>query len=82
MARFDVIYDSSEAKVDFHFCREVTDIGECFGTDATHGLSFEAAKEEVARYYDEQAKFWRALTEKEWTAPLQADFLKDASQNF
>lgn len=67
--RFDVVWgESGEPYLDYHFCREWG----CYGTDQTHGFTFEAAREEIARWYEEKARRWRAMTFEEWANPRPA----------
>lgn len=61
--RFDVSYREHGPTVDPHFCREWDgDVG-CYGTNADHGMTFAEAAEEVARWHEEQAKYWRSMDE-------------------
>ena len=70
MPKYDVRYGDEAAVLDYHFCREFSEDGNgCFGTNPTHGLSFDEAKEAIAAWHEDQAKGWRSLTEAEWQKP-------------
>jgi hypothetical protein len=60
--RFDVSYGKDDARLDYHFCREWDDDGGCYGSNPSHGLAFDDAKEIVAQYYEARARAWRELT--------------------
>lgn len=66
---FDVIYGPSDwhptAYIERHFCRQVGPEG-CFGTNPNHGMSFENASEQVAKWFEEQAERWRQMSLEEW----------------
>ena len=65
--RYDVIYDNGRCDITFHFCREWNEHGEgCYGTNSTHGFSFEDAQKVVVEYYTRRANDWSTLTEKQW----------------
>lgn len=61
MNRYDIIFGSEGlhpwVAVSPHFCRELG----CFGTDPDHGYTWEQAREEVAKWHEEQAQYWRTL---------------------
>lgn len=58
-ARFDVTYHSNHASLDYHYCREWDGDNGCYGTNMSHGLSFEDACAEIAKYHERQAKLWK-----------------------
>ena len=62
MDRFDVVFSEGNAEIDHHFCREV----DCFGTNETHGLSFDEAKEIVVKYLEQRLAIWRAMSFESW----------------
>ncbi len=64
--RFDVIYDANGVHLDYHFCREWVGDEGCYGTNPTHGSSFEEAREMVATWHDEEATRVRATTLEQW----------------
>ena len=60
--RYDVSFGPQDGAVMYiepHFCREGDEDGGCYGTSMEHGVSFEAACEQVARWHEDQAKAWR-----------------------
>jgi len=57
--RFDVVYFAEHVSIEPHFCREWDDGGGCYGTNPNHGMSFDEACEEAARWHEMQAKWWR-----------------------
>jgi len=70
MARWDISYRADPttyepfATVDLHFCREWDEKGNgCYGTNPNHGFSWEEAREEVARFYEQRAAYWRTQPE-------------------
>ena len=68
--RYDISWDEKGPSIVQHFCREWDgDVG-CYGTNHDHGYSFDEAKEEVARWYADQAIYWRGRTEAEEFPPL------------
>lgn len=68
--RYDVMLGFDRATLEPHFCREINADGEgCFGTDPTHGLSFDGAKDELATWHEQQAAYWRKMTEEEFLEP-------------
>lgn len=65
--RYDVVYDGGKCNISFHFCREWNEHGEgCYGTDPTHGFTFEEAQKKVVEYYTRRANDWTTLTESSW----------------
>ena len=62
MSRFDVIYKSGGTSMAYHFCRAA----DCFGTDDTHGYSFDEAKEVVVRHLETTLETWRAMSFEDW----------------
>ena len=64
--RFDVVYTQHGPRLDFHFCREWDESGGCYGTNPNHGMSFDEAKEEVAKWHEATAAAWRRKTLDEW----------------
>ena len=70
--RYDIEYsaDGSGGKLVNHFCRVITYDSEgnekgCFGTDPTHGYSFEEAKEQLALFFEKKATEIRLLEESD-----------------
>jgi hypothetical protein len=65
--RFDVDYRHYGPFIEYHFCREMDESGSgCFGTNQNHGMSFDEARAEIVKWYEEKAKYWRNLTRQEW----------------
>lgn len=65
--RYDVVYGNNKCDITFHFCREWNEHGEgCYGTDPTHGFTFEEAKKEVVEFYTRRVNDWSTLTERNW----------------
>lgn len=64
--RFDVLYGEHGPRLDFHFCRDWDDDGGCYGTNLNHGVAWEKAREEIAKWHEQQAQYWRKLTFDEW----------------
>jgi hypothetical protein len=63
--RFDVVYTEHGPKVEPHFCREWHEDGGCYGTNPSHGVTWDEARAEVVRWHEEQAAAWK-------DKPLQA----------
>jgi len=64
--RFDVVYHENRATIEGHFCREWDADGNgCYGTNPDHGYGFDEACDQVAEWYEQQAKLWRARTHHE-----------------
>lgn len=65
--RYDVIYGPGEHQcaVAEHFCREWDDNGGCYGTNPTHGFTWEDARAEVAEFYARLSKEWAEKPEGE-----------------
>ena len=64
--RFDVIFRDGGVTIEPHFCREWEGEVGCYGTNPLHGFTFDAAKEYVAQWHEQQARYWRELTIVEW----------------
>lgn len=65
--RYDIVYDGGKCSITFHFCREWDEYGEgCYGTNPTHGFTFEEAKKQVVEFYMRRVNDWSHLTEKQW----------------
>ena len=62
MGRFDVVFREEDVRIDYHFCRE----NDCFGTDETHGYSFDKAKEVVVSHLETRLKIWRTMSFEAW----------------
>ena len=62
MNRFDVSFLGSQVSIDYHFCRE----SDCFGTDDSHGYSFDEAKEIVVSHLESELSAWRAMSSEDW----------------
>ena len=62
MDKFDVVFDGGSIRIEYHFCRE----DDCFGTDETHGYSFDEAKEIVIHRLDVGLEVWRTMSLKAW----------------
>ena len=62
MERFDVIFKGPSVSIDYHFCRDI----DCFGTDETHGNSFDEAKEAVISHLKRELETWRGMSYEEW----------------
>ena len=60
--RYDVAYHENHTTIQEHFCREWDESGGCYGTNPNHGYSYDEACDEVAAWYEEQAKHWRDRT--------------------
>lgn len=61
MSKYDVVYMPNQGvQLEEHFCREYG----CFGSDETHGMTFEEAKKEIISYLKEQIKAWEEMTEE------------------
>ena len=78
MDRFDVIFRSGRILIDYHFCRNT----DCFGTDDTHGYSFNEAKEVVVRYFERELETWRAMSFEDWSRnnhPTEKEMYEDMS---
>ncbi|MCH7604929.1 hypothetical protein IID24_03005 [Patescibacteria group bacterium] len=54
--RFDILIKGNRAWIEPHVCRE----------DACYGLSFEAAKEVLVKYYQEHAKHISTVKKEDW----------------
>lgn len=65
--RFDVCYSKDGCTIEPHFCRQWDEDGGCYGTNPTHGYSFDEACDQVAEYHEQQAKAWRERTAYECT---------------
>ena len=64
--RFDVIYDEKGVHIDYHFCREWVGDEGCYGTNDTHGFSFEEAREHLVKWYEEEVVRLRKMTLEQW----------------
>lgn len=62
---FDLEYHEHGVRIVPHFCREWEDGEGCYGTNPHHGFSWEEAREELAKWHDEQAAYWRNRSEAE-----------------
>ena len=62
MDRFDVTFSSSPISIDYHFCRE----DDCFGTNDTHGYSFDEAKEVVVHKLRMRLEAWLNMSFEDW----------------
>jgi len=71
--RFDVLYRGDGATIDYHFCRSWDGDKGCYGTNMSHGRSWEEAKKEVADWHREQAKRWDAMTYEQWSGATSDD---------
>lgn len=67
--RFDVAYHEHHATIQEHFCREWDETGGCYGTNPNHGFTYDEACDEVASWYEAQAKHWRDRTHHDALAP-------------
>ena len=54
-AGWSVIWKQDGPDLEPHFCREYG----CYGTDPDHGMTMEEAVNEIASWYEAQAKSWR-----------------------
>lgn len=61
-ARFDILYHEHGPSIDYHFCRSWDEDGGCYGTRDDHGLSFDDACEEMAKWHEQEAAAWRDRT--------------------
>ena len=62
MDKFDVVFDGGSIRIMCHFCKE----DGCFGTNETHGYSFDEAKEIVIHRLDVELEVWRTMSLKDW----------------
>lgn len=66
--RYDIVYGSDGLRawvdVQMHFCREWVGNEGCYGTNPDHGMTWEEAREEVAKWHEEQAAYWRSREEE------------------
>jgi hypothetical protein len=63
--RYDVCYHGDRVTIEPHFCREWDEDGGCYGTNPDHGYSWEEAREQIANWYESQARIWREKEEHE-----------------
>lgn len=55
MTTFDIHWRIDGPQIEYHFCREWG----CYGSNPDHGFTLDDAIEEVASYFEEQAKLYR-----------------------
>lgn len=68
--RFDVSYRGDDVSIDYHFCREWDGDDGCYGTNTSHGMTFDEARAVVADHYARLSEYWRGLTYEKWAAPF------------
>lgn len=66
--RYDVVYyQHGGAGIDSHFCREWDDDdGGCYGTNETHGYSWEEAVAMVVEHFEVYKQVWLNKKEPSW----------------
>jgi len=66
--KFDICYGEAP-DLEYHYCREWDGDGGCYGTNPDHGCTFDEGKEEIAKWYEARAAYWRQLTFDKWRCP-------------
>lgn len=56
--RFDVVYKDNSCTIEPHFCREWDESGGCYGSNESHGYSFEEACRIVSDWHKSEAEEW------------------------
>ena len=64
--RFDISFGEHGISIDYHFCREWTEDGGCYGTNPNHGYTWDEVRKMAADYYHNLSERWEKMSYEEW----------------